>query len=371
MKTKRVFLGILLSGLVVTFFSCSKEDSTNPTIDNPTTTYLDLPKQPYDYVTSSFVFQSNDLPTLGRVLFYDTHISVNNSVSCASCHKQSLAFSDNVAHSKGFENQLTHRNALPIQNLQFGTSGPPALFWDGREKFLQTMVLKPIVNHVEMGMGDLNMVVKKVKAMPYYAELFQKAYGTTDIDINRIATALSSFTGAIVSFNTRFDNFNQNQTRLSGIEEQGRNLFFNTYNCNSCHQTQQLNGYQSGGGNPDAIGFINIGLDQNYADNGLGDLTHNAADNGKFKIPNLRNIAFTAPYMHDGRFATLDAVLEHYSHGIVNHPNLDSRLKTSANQAKEMNISSNDKVALIAFLNTLNDYSVMTDPKFSNPFKNR
>jgi cytochrome c peroxidase len=126
-----------------------------------------------------------------------------------------------------------------------------------------------------------------------------------------------------------------------------------------------LNGYQRGGGT--TPGFINIGLDLNYADNGVGALNGNAADNGKFKIPNLRNVALTAPYMHDGRFATLDAVLEHYSHNIMNHPNLDSRLK-DGNQAKQMNISDNDKTAIIAFLNTLTDYTMITDPKFSSPF---
>jgi cytochrome c peroxidase len=222
-----------------------------------------------------------------------------------------------------------------------------------------------MLNHAEMGVTDLNSIVTNVKSMPYYSNLYLSAFGTTDININNTATALSSFVGSITSQNTRFDLFNTGINSLSALELQGQTLFFNKYNCNSCHQTQVLNGYQRGGGT--TPGFINIGLDLNYADNGVGALNGNAADNGKFKIPNLRNVALTAPYMHDGRFATLDAVLEHYSHNIMNHPNLDSRLK-DGNQAKQMNISDNDKTAIIAFLNTLTDYTMITDPKFSSPF---
>lgn len=231
------------------------------------------------------------------------------------------------------------------------------------------MVLKPIMNHVEMGMGDLNAIVNKVKAAPYYNDLFMEAFNSSDIDINKIARALSTFVASISSNNTRFDKAQRGGTALNGLEEQGKLLFFNKYNCNTCHQTQQLNGYQSGGGNGSEIGFVNIGLDVNYADNGLGALNGNSSDNGRFKIPNLRNIALTGPYMHDGRFSSLDQVLEHYSHNIKNHPNLDVRLKGTNNLAKEMNISTQEKTALIAFLNTLTDYSLITDPKFSNPFK--
>lgn len=349
MKTKLCIVTIL-AGIVFGFFSCAKEEN----ISNPAHAALDLPETPYQYSGN------DDVGTLGRVLFYDAHLSVNNSISCGSCHKQSLAFSDNVPLSRGFENRLTSRNALPIQNV----GGTSDLFWDGREKFLNTMVLKPIVNHVEMGMGDLTAIVNKVKSVSYYNDLFSKAYGSTDIDVTKIAQALSAFTGSIISMNTKFDRSFQNNTVLTGLENQGRLLFFDKYNCNSCHQTKELNGYQIGGG------FVNVGLDMEYLDNGVGSLTNNPVDNGKFKIPNLRNVALTAPYMHDGRFKTLGEVMEHYSHGIVNHPNLDIRLRGADGLAAQLNISMQEKDAIIAFMNTLTDFEMITDPRFSNPFKN-
>jgi cytochrome c peroxidase len=358
MKTKLIFLLTVIIIVVLNAVSCTKEDSA---IDTPQKVYLDLPATPYNYQNGD-----DNISTLGRVLFYDSHLSVNNSISCGTCHKQALAFSDNVALSRGFENRLTIRNTLPIQNVAVSSGfTSPSLFWDGREDFLQSMVLKPIVNHVEMGMSDVDAIANKVKALPYYKDLFEKAFNSTDVDIVKIASALSSFTGSILSNNTLFDKVNFGTGTLSGLESQGKQLFFTKYNCNSCHQTQEQNGYQLGGGG----GFVNIGLDANYADNGKGALNGNAADNGKFRIPNLRNVALTAPYMHDGRFATLEDVLDHYSHGIANHPNLDERLKGPDGFAAQMNISSQEKQALIAFLNTLTDYTMITDPKFSNPFK--
>lgn len=357
MKKYNYFVAAILSVIVINVSSCHDDGSRL----TPSSVSLDLPSTPYQYS-----FGSSEVATLGRVLFYDTRLSVNNAVSCATCHKQAIAFSDDDAFSRGFENRVTSRNTLPIQNLGGGFmsfGNPPELFWDGREKFLNSMVLKPIMNHVEMGMNDMNSVVERVKTLPYYNDLFLDAFGSAEIDANKIASALATFTGSIESHQTRFDNYMSNRIMLNGLELQGKNLFFDKYNCNSCHQTQMMNGYQVGGG------FINIGLDINYVDNGLGALTKNTADNGKFKIPNLRNVSLTGPYMHDGRFETLSEVLDHYSSGIQNHPNLDARLKNTQNQALILNIPKQEKEAIIAFLNTLTDYQMITDPKFSNPFK--
>jgi cytochrome c peroxidase len=224
------------------------------------------------------------------------------------------------------------------------------------------MVLMPILNHVEMGMSDMNGIVEKVKSQPYYKDLFIKAYGTDEVNIQNIANAISAFLGAIVSSETRFDHARFDISQLTSLEQEGKNLFFDKYDCNSCHQTEQPNGYQLGGG------FVNIGLETNYTDKGFENVTHNTADNGKFKIPNLRNVALTAPYMHDGRFANLNQVLDHYSQGIANHPALDPRLRDANGQPMRMNISDHEKSALIAFLNTLTDYKMITDPTLSNPF---
>jgi cytochrome c peroxidase len=335
---------------------------------SPVKTALSLPVSSYQY--NSPTGQSDQVVTLGRVLFYDTHLSANNSMACGSCHKQSIAFSDNVAISTGFQGFPGMRNTPPIQDVGTrDTVSPPSLFWDGRQKFLINMVLKPITSHIEMGMSDHNALVANVQAMPYYASLFQNAFGSSTVTLNGIAAAISAFAGSIVSNNTKFDLINFGQENFSPSEAQGFNLFFGKYNCNSCHQTQTITGgYQHGGGSPSDQGFINIGLDLNYADNGRGLITGNPADNGKFKIPNLRNVMLTAPYMHDGRFATLNDVLEHYSHGIVNHPNLDPRLRDAKGNTIQMNIPEQDKISIIAFLGTLTDNIMTTDPKFSNPF---
>lgn len=357
MRTNVLALTIILAVVFCLHSACKKEPSS---ASKASTTYLDLPATPYDYGTAN-----DALVTLGRVLFYDRQLSVNNAISCASCHKQAYGFADNVALSPGFENRPTLRNSIAIQNINsnFGFVIPSELFWDGRETFLQNMVLQPLVNHVEMGMGSINEVSEKVKTIAYYPALFNDAFSiNSEINAATIANALSAFVSNITSLNTKFDFYQDGMVQLTGMEASGMNLFFNKYNCNSCHQTQIPNGYQVGGG------FVNIGLDVNYDDNGVGALSNNTIDNGKFKIPGLRNINLTAPYMHDGRFATLSNVIDHYSINIANHPNLDHRLKQN-NAPVVFNISALEKDHLIAFLNTLTDYSLITDPKFSNPFK--
>ncbi len=343
--------------------------------------YLDLPTTTDTYFTNS----NNDIPTLGRVLFYDRQLSINNSVSCASCHKQEKAFSDNVAFSRGYKSTLTTRNSMPIQNLQtffvgfdsfsneslifdrgFGPNFPGvSLFWDGREHNLGTMVLKPIVNHVEMGVRDLDVLAAKLQAIPYYQDLFQKAYGTSEVTPNKISEALSMFSMSITSRNTKFDRARQGIDRLSALEERGRQLFIEVYECNACHQTENPTGYIQAGT------FANVGLQSEYEDNGVGQVTGSQFDAGRFKIPSLRNVALTGPYMHDGRFETLEEVIEHYSIGIQDHPNLDPRLTDGNGEPKIFNISEYDKKAIVAFLGALTDQEMISAKKFSNPFKTR
>lgn len=363
MKIVRSFS--LIAGLALFGLSCSTEETPIQTLR------LDLPSTPDVYLTGT------NLPTLGRVLFYDRKLSLNNSVSCATCHKQNLAFADNVAFSEGFERKLTTRNSMPIQNIatKFPADTmlvidpilprffPTQLFWDGREHDLKTMVMKPIVNHVEMGFTDLSELEEKLARVDYYGPLFEKAFGDQVITDERIALAISSFVESITSQNTKFNNAMLGITPLSALERTGRELFTSTYDCNSCHQIESPHGYIMAGT------FANIGLDQKYKDNGLGEVTRNSLDNGKFKIPSLRNVALTAPYMHDGRFKTLDEVMEHYSHGIADHPNLDARLRTPTGEPRVMEIPAIDKTAIIAFLHTLTDHTMITDPKFSDPFK--
>jgi cytochrome c peroxidase len=302
--------------------------------------------------------ENDNVPTLGRVLFYDRQLSVNNSVSCSSCHKQNLAFADNVAFSTGFENRLTARNSMPIQNL--GSFFGEALFWDGREQMLTSMVLRPVVNHVEMGITDLDALAAKLSNVPYYRDLFLNAYGSETVTREKIADALANFLTQIRSTNTRLD-----MGQLNALEISGQQLFTSKYDCNSCHQVESPHGYIMAGT------FANIGLDPVYTDDGLQRVSNSSTDAGKFKIPSLRNVALTAPYMHDGRFNTLEEVIDHYSTGITAHPNLDPRLRQPDGAPVAFNISESEKKAIVAFLNSLTDYTMISDPKLSNPFKSR
>jgi cytochrome c peroxidase len=353
MKSSLCLLGIIILSACLT--------GCEPEAPETKSTYLDLPAMSYSYGMGV----DDAIPTLGRVLFYDKSLSINSSISCASCHKQILAFSDNVAFSRGFENRLTGRNSMPIQNLNNNFFNGTSLFWDGRERDLRQMVLKPIVNHVEMGINDLDKLASKLSEVPYYQELFTQAYGNSEITNEKLSNALSYFLMSISSTATKFDMVNAGAAKLSPLEAQGRSLFFEDYDCNSCHQVQNPSGYIQAGT------FANIGLDVQYSDPGLEAVTKNAADAGRFKIPSLRNVGLTAPYMHDGRFESLDEVLDFYSEDIQENENLDFRLRSDQGTAMKFHIPENDRKALIAFLNTLTDTKMISDPKFSNPFKTR
>jgi len=362
---KKFFLLFTLVAVVIVAYSCKKE----PAASSRKTVYLDLPGTTYSYYTNGGNIGTatlNNIATLGRVLFYDGHLSVNNATACASCHKQEAAFSDNVAFSRGFENRLTGRNSMPIENMGSPTGGggtSSILFWDGREQKLQNLVARPVSNHVEMGM-DFNALPAKLGELSYYPDLFQKAYGTAEITPDKISEAVTYFMQSITTSSSRFDDYQNKKVELTAQEMQGFNLFNTTYGCNRCHSITINNNYYS------SAVFADIGLDQYYTDLGRGAISGYAGDQGRFRTPNLRNVAISAPYMHDGRFQTLDQVLEHYSHNIANSPNLDRILyDTTTNHARQMNITPQDKQAIVAFLNTLTDYNMITDPKFSNPFK--
>lgn len=363
MKVLKAFLILAVSACIcVTSCKKNKQPASIPSGE----VYLDLPETTDEYYVHSNS-TVNTKATIGRVLFYDTHLSLNNSVSCATCHKQELAFADDVAFSNGFENRPAGRNTPPIQNLSdvvpskafTGNSTP--LFWDGRERNILNLVARPISNHVEMGM-DLNELPDKLSNIGYYNDLFKEAYGDATISTYRISECISFFMCAMTANHTRFDDYmNEGESVLNAIELQGLHLFHTTYKCSNCHNLEP--------GSYIAEDFIDIGLDAEYKDKGAGAITRLDEDNGTFKTPNLRNVAVTAPYMHDGRFSSLRDVLDHYSKGIKNSQNLSDKLKDDDGKPMHMNISDQDKEAIIAFLNTLTDHELLTDSKFSNPFK--
>lgn len=363
---KKIILtsAFLLFASVLIFTSCNKKE----TVYNQQTDELNLPAKPYSYFGGSSATERDLQAQVGRVLFYDRNLSKNNAIACASCHIQVHAFGDNKALSDGFENKKTERNSIAIHNIgnSFGFNSTENLFWDGRTTSLKEMVLQPSLNHVEMGLTSREEITKKIKSLSYYQPLFDQA-GYSDISDASISDALVKFVSSINVQQSKFDlvnSMNVPQAKFTALEQYGQTIFNGKYNCNSCHN----NPISSYGGN--ANSFVNIGLDKFNQDAGRMGVTGREADRGKFKVPGLRNVQFSAPYMHDGRFATLEEVIDHYSHGIKGVGNLDTRLQENG-QAKKMNISDYDKKALIAFLNTLTDYDVLTHDRFSNPFKSQ
>lgn len=358
---KKVLLLSLAVTAVVINYNCQKS-AVNPDLSN---IKVYLPEQPYDYSKvqtsigklnnyyENFTVINNDKATLGRVLFYDKALSLNNSVACASCHSQKHAFSDVVAFSKGFEEKMTARNSMGISNLSDERN--IGFFWDARTTQIEKMVFEPVANHVEMGFDRIDLITTKVEQLPYYAALFEKAYGSPEITEQRMRESMGQFLFSLVSQNTKFDDgLYTNFSNFDDKEKRGLELF-NKNNCGSCHQISA-----SFGSSYSSMKFANIGLDKIDTDKGI---------NGLYKIPRLKNIALTAPYMHDGRFKTLEEVLNHYSENIQPNDKLSFQLKeNSVGGPKQMKFTDAEKADLVAFLNTLTDKDLTTNVKYSNPF---
>jgi cytochrome c peroxidase len=356
--------------ILIVFFSCRKDNAVVFKEPGPL-----LPAEPFSYANDAFPSYFNTPPlnfvsiptsnpitddgaTLGRVLFYDKNLSFNNTISCASCHKQENAFSDPGRFSTGFNGGLTPRNSMALVNARFSSR----FFWDQRAPSLEAQVLQPIQHPVEMGM-TLTGLEDRLRALWYYPELFEKAFGSSEITSDKISKALAQFIRSMNSYRAKYDQgISDNFASFSQLELDGKNLFFSgQFNCNHCHMSENFTINQT----------LHNGLDSVYADEGRGAITNNPADIGKFKVPTLRNIARSAPYMHDGRFTTLEQVIEHYNSGIMPHPNLDDRLTTTmlpGGPPKQYNMTLYQKQALKAFLLTLTDEAFLSDIRFSDPF---
>jgi cytochrome c peroxidase len=305
---------------------------------------------------------SNASATLGRVLFYDKRMSLNNTVSCGSCHHQALGFSDRMPISVGFGGRVTRRNSMSINNPATFNN----LFWDSRAQSPMDLSLRPVFDHIEMGMESDEMLEKKLAATDFYGPLFQEAFGSPEVTRRKISLAVTHFVTSMITMNSKTDQVDNGLAKYSVMEKMGRDIFFSERaSCFKCHSGTNFSAPDDPGGaygSPTVAGTANVGLDKTYADNGKG--------NGKFRIPSLRNIELSAPYMHDGRFGSLEQVIEHYSHGIQAHPHLDANLKDDNGQPKRMNFNAEEKDALIAFLRTLTDVSFISNPKYSDPFAN-
>ena len=364
--------------------ACSKKENITDVLQPPS-----LPDQVYNYsqidlsTHPDLFFEtdggtlegavSDEGATLGRVLFYDTKLSATNRISCGSCHVQEAGFSDLKQFSPGFNNQVTTRNSMALSNMIF-MSG---FFWDLRTSNLNDLVLMPIQNHIEMGMEDIDILVAKLSAVDYYPPLFEAAFGSAEINSSRISEAVAQYLRSMISINAKYDQgIKDNFSNFTPLEELGKTVFFEKGTCNNCHNAPTFDSRWSGSS-------ANIGLDAVYEDPGVHfqqpDIIFPSSDGsnfvstGHFKIPSLRNIELSPPYMHDGRFNTLEEVVEHYNSGIQNHPSLDWRLRdfdeaTGTTSPKRLNLDELEKMALVAFLKTLTDDDYVHDVRFSNPF---
>ncbi len=355
-----------VSLIVVSFQFCSKKDTT--TIIDPTTPSTGvpptLPATPNSYVVSYPTHIqtaltandntpadnpiTNDGATLGRVLFYDKQLSKNNTVSCGSCHKQASSFDDNIALSKGFEGGLTSRNSMTILNTRFYKSGK--MFWDERSATAEKQALQPIQNHVEMGL-TLAELETKVKSLSYYPTLFQNAFGSSSIDSVKIAKALAQFERSIVTYQSKYDRVKQGLESFTTAEAQGE-ILFNTapppppggvaLSCNSCHTAPM---------------FINSTA-TNATPFAFPDPTDLGINNqNRFKSGSLRNIGTRTALFHNGSVANVQAMLTAGAPGSGTQP------------IPAHSVAPPDVQNLLAFMNTLTDNTILTEPKFSNPFQ--
>lgn len=315
--------------------------------------------------TPSFNPVTNDGATLGRVLFYDKILSKNATVSCASCHQNSNGFSDQAVLSNGFENGKTGRHSMSLANSRYYANG--RFFWDERAASLEQQVLLPIQDEVEMGMS-LDSLIVRLNASDYYPALFAKAFENGEINAMNISFALAQFVRSMVSVSSKYDlgrslvnNPTDNFPNFSQTENRGKALFFSpAVACAACHGTDAFIAPRA----------RNNGLDlDNSGDLGVAAASANQNDEGLFKVGSLKNIAFTAPYMHDGRFSTLREVIDHYNNGVKDNPNLSAPLRLPNNGIRRLNLSEDDKDALVAFMETLSDTLMMNDEKFADPFK--
>jgi cytochrome c peroxidase len=317
-----------------------------------------MPTSPDNPVTEQGV-------ALGRYLFYDSILSADSNMSCAGCHRQEAAFSDAPnAFSKGRNGVLLHRNTPPLFNLAWY----PRLFWDGRAVSLEMQVLHPVRAHEEMNL-QWTVATLRVARSSFYKSLFRDAFGDVPIDSMLIAKAIAQFERTLLSYRSKYDSVLARETVFTEEEFAGFDIMndMSKGDCLHCHSTDN-----------DALGvnpsFSNNGIDavafpEDFKDKGLGGVSGKKEDYGKFKVPTLRNIAATAPYMHDGRFKTLEAVIDFYSDSLKPSPGIDSKMGYLHRGGAHF--SATEKKQIIAFLKTLTDSALLTDPSFSNPFRSK
>ena len=358
-----ILLWTILSFIILTIAACGKNDDGNgdPTEYPPATAFnlkspesLPLPDLPEDNPLT------NEGVQLGRMLFYEKALSKDHTIACASCHVQSKGFSDPNQFSLGVGDSIGTRNAMALFNLMWHNKG---FFWDGRTKTLREQALQPIENPLEMNTTH-EVVVERLSKMDAYKEQFGKAFGDEEITTERMGLAMEQFMMTMISGNSKFDRVQRGDATYTDAEARGQIMFFTQNNpdagergadCFHCHGNSLFS----------STDFVNNGLDETFTDLGYYETSKNEADKGKFKVPSLRNIALTAPYMHDGRFETLEEAIDHYNSNIKDSPSLDPNIDHIIGGLK---LTESEIADLTAFLRTLTDSSFINNPAFSNPF---
>ncbi|WP_225865613.1 cytochrome-c peroxidase [Dyadobacter aurulentus] len=368
---KNIFnFSIMLTWLLLVQISCGKETEKplpepEPKPSGPTPVQFSkpsyFPAPVYDLSKNPLTEEGIEL---GRFLFYDGILSRTDNIGCGTCHQQQAAFTHHGHDlSHGVDDKLGTRNSPSVQNMAWNTS----FFWDGGVHAMDEVPPVPIQNEVEMGERTAN-VIEKLKKTPVagavkqvdYPKMFKAAFGTDEITADKMMKALSQFMMTMVSATSRYDYHLQGDaSALNALEKEGLSVF--KQKCSSCHATELFTDHS----------FRNNGLPPNRInDQGRYAITLNESDRLKFKVPSLRNVGLTAPYMHDGRFTTLEEVLNHYANdnvkpGIHESATLDPLLKTGTKPGIQLNAS--EKQSIIAFLKTLNDEQFIRDKRFSDP----
>lgn len=355
-STLKLTLGFAMTVLLL-FSGCNKETTPKPPTEvyNPTPYELVIPQGFPQMIIPDDNPMTVEGVELGRRLFYDPILSDDNTQSCASCHAPTFAFTDNQKQfSTGIDGLEGTRNSMAVMNVGW----MPNLFWDGRAMGVEEQALEPVPNPIEMHQSWPDAMAK-LNADADYPDLFFEAFGSKNIDSTMVTKAIAQFERTLISSNSKWDRYLRGEANLSLTESKGFEIFFTEKgDCFHCHSTILFT---------DNL-FHNNGLDSEFTDQGLFDVTGNNNDIGKFKTPTLRNLEFTGPFMHDGRFETIEEVVEFYSHDVQWSPTVDPLMKKV--QQGGIQLNDDEKESLIAFLKTLTDTTFVNNPEFSNPFEN-
>jgi cytochrome c peroxidase len=354
---QRIFV-LLFAGI----FLCGCQPDKSKVFPAPSPYAVDLPPAGLGFPAVSW---PADNPAtvegidLGRQLFYDKALSLDRTVACASCHLQTHAFTDSAVYSRGVNGTQGTRNAMPIFNMVWANR----FFWDGRSPDLRDQVVQPVQDPLEMHL-PMEEALSRLRSSEHYREMFGKAFGDETVNVERFQKALEQFVLSLTSWRSKFDMVRMGQSTFSASEQRGFDLFMREYSAPGSGRPLGADCFHCHGG----VLFTNRLYENNGIDSvlqaGHQVVTGSAGDRGKFKTPSLRNVALTAPYMHDGRFANLEQVLDHYDHGVVQSNTLNANLRV---QTGGLRLSVQDKADIIAFLHTLTDSTLATNPAYSEP----